>query len=54
MKEWVQPSLTHSALKDLWVRVSTALDGATYSLLVVFLYSVVSQRMMKKVIPRER
>jgi hypothetical protein len=58
MKEWVQPSLTHPALKDMWVRVSTALDGSVFSLLLVFLDSLLSQRMKvmggNMIFPRER
>ena len=34
-----------SGSEDMWVRVSTALDGSVFSLLLVFLDSLLSQRM---------
>ena len=47
-----------SALKDMWVRVSTALDEFVFSLLLVFLDSLLSQRMKvmggNMIFPRER
>ena len=39
----MQPSLTHAALKDMWVRVSITLEEFAFSLLVVFLDSLFSQ-----------
>ena len=53
MKESVQASLAHPALKDMWVRVSITLEEFVFSLLVVFLDSVFSQIMMKMVFRRE-
>ena len=42
----------------MWVRVSTALDGSAFSLLLVFLDSLLSQRMKvmggNMIFPRER
>jgi|688.fasta_scaffold83010_5 hypothetical protein len=54
MEESGQQSLTPPVLKDMWVRVSITLEESAFSSLVVFQDSAFSQRMMKKVITRER
>lgn len=58
MNESVQPLLTHPALKDMLVRVSIKLGIPAFSLLVVFLDFVFSQRMTEmveqRVFPLER